>query len=162
MTLSASRHHWFPGAQPRCQIWGPIPWSRLLYRTKYGWYTQFRIRCSLLRNGNHTLPQKSWGGPSKFWGVRTPRPPAVAPLLLSNKKYCNDQPSRYANNMSIFRHKYLQDLSIADMGDRLATINLDRKVCGEAAVPLSVERELGPHLTLCRLGRGLPPYQVAF
>jgi len=21
--------------------------------------------------------------------------------------------------------------------------------------------ELGPHLTLCRLGRGLPPYQVA-
>jgi len=23
---------------------------------------------SLLRNGNHTLHQKSWGGPSKFWG----------------------------------------------------------------------------------------------
>ena len=21
---------------------GPIPWSRLLYRTKHGWYTQFR------------------------------------------------------------------------------------------------------------------------
>jgi len=21
---------------------GPIPWSSLLYRTKYGWYTQFR------------------------------------------------------------------------------------------------------------------------
>ena len=30
-------------AQPRFQSWGgPIPWSRLLYRTKYGWYTQFR------------------------------------------------------------------------------------------------------------------------
>jgi len=28
------------GAQPRFQSWGP--WSRLLYRTKYGWYTQFR------------------------------------------------------------------------------------------------------------------------
>jgi len=26
-------------AQPRFQSWGPIPWSRLLYRTKYGWYT---------------------------------------------------------------------------------------------------------------------------
>ena len=30
------------GAQPRFQSWGPIPWSRLLYRTNYGWYTQFR------------------------------------------------------------------------------------------------------------------------
>jgi len=35
-----------PGAQPRFQSWGPIPWSRLLYRTKYGWYTQFRaLQC---------------------------------------------------------------------------------------------------------------------
>ena len=24
------------------KVGGPIPWSRLLYRTKYGWYTQFR------------------------------------------------------------------------------------------------------------------------
>ena len=31
------------GAQPRFQSWGgPISWSRLLHRTKYGWYTQFR------------------------------------------------------------------------------------------------------------------------
>jgi len=30
------------GAQPRFQSWGPIPLSMLLYRTKYGWYTQFR------------------------------------------------------------------------------------------------------------------------
>jgi len=30
-----------------------------------------------------------------------------------------------------------------------------------AAVPLSLESELGPHLTQRRLGRGLPPYQVA-
>jgi len=28
------------GAQPHFQSWGPIPWSRLLYRTKS--YTQFR------------------------------------------------------------------------------------------------------------------------
>jgi len=34
------------------------------------------VHCSLLRNGNHTLHQKSWGGPSKFWvGVRTPPAP---------------------------------------------------------------------------------------
>jgi len=45
------------------------------------------------------------------------------------------------------------------MGDRLATIDMCRKV-GMAAVPLSVG-ELGPHLTQCRLGRGVPPYQVA-
>jgi len=38
------------------------------------------VYCSLLRNGNHTLHQKSWGGPSKFWGSRTPDPPVVAPL----------------------------------------------------------------------------------
>ena len=44
------------------------------------------------------------------------------------------------------------------MGDRLATVDIGRKMLG-AAVPLSVV-ELGPHLTHCRLGRGLPPYQV--
>jgi len=43
------------------------------------------------------------------------------------------------------------------MGDRLATLDMGRKV--GAAVPLSVG-ELGPHLTQCRLDRGLPPYQV--
>jgi len=46
------------------------------------------------------------------------------------------------------------------MGDRLATIDMGRKVAGGADVPLSV-RELGPNLTQCRLGRGLPPYEVA-
>ena len=30
------------------------------------------VYCSLLRNGNHTLHQKSWGGPSKFWGSGLP------------------------------------------------------------------------------------------
>jgi len=46
------------------------------------------------------------------------------------------------------------------MGDRLATIDMFQKV--GAAVFLSVHgtRELGPHLTQCRLSRGLPPYQV--
>jgi len=40
------------------------------------------------------------------------------------------------------------------MGDRLATIDLGRS---GSAVPLSVIRELGHHLTECRLGRGLLP-----
>jgi len=50
--------------------------------------------------------------------------------------------------------------AVAGMGDRLATIDMGRKVEG-AAVPLSVGGELGPNLTQCRLDRGLPPYQVA-
>jgi len=45
------------------------------------------------------------------------------------------------------------------MGDRLATIDTDRKV--GAAMPLLGEGELGPHLTECGLGQGLPPCQVA-
>jgi len=30
------------GATTFSKLGGPIPWSRLLYITKYGWYTQFR------------------------------------------------------------------------------------------------------------------------
>ena len=45
--------------------------------------------------------------------------------------------------------------AFAEMGDRLATLDMGRKVdrgcCGG----------LGPHLTQCGLGRGLPLYQVA-
>jgi len=44
------------------------------------------------------------------------------------------------------------------MGDRLATIDMDRKL--ESCVPFE-EEELGADLTQCRLGRGLSAYQVA-
>jgi len=47
--------------------------------------------------------------------------------------------------------------AVAEIGDRLATIDMDRKVEG-AIVPLSVG-EVGLYLTQCGLGRGLPPYQ---
>jgi len=50
-------------------------------------------------------------------------------------------------------------LAVAEMGDRLATIDMGRKV--GTAVPPFWEKELGAHLTQCCLGRGLPPYQVA-
>jgi len=49
-------------------------------------------------------------------------------------------------------------LTRAQMGDRLATIDMGRKE--GAAVSLSVGG-LGPHLIQCCLGGGLPPYQVA-
>jgi len=45
------------------------------------------------------------------------------------------------------------------MGDRLATIEMGWKV--GADVPSPFFGEVGPHLTQCRLGRGLSPYQVA-
>jgi len=41
--------------------------------------------------------------------------------------------------------------------NRLATIDMGQKL---GAVPL-LRDELGPHLTQRRLGRGLPPYQLA-
>jgi len=46
------------------------------------------------------------------------------------------------------------------MGDRSATIDMGQKL-GEVAVPLFGCGELGPHVTQCGLGRGLPSYQVA-
>jgi len=44
--------------------------------------------------------------------------------------------------------------AVAEMGDRLATVDTGRKV--GAAVPISVG-ELGAHVTQFCLGRGLPP-----
>jgi len=35
------------------------------------------------------------------------------------------------------------------------------KLGGGALPPFFGEGEQGPHLTQCRLGRGLPPYQMA-
>ena len=54
-------------------------------------------------------------------------------------------------------HKTNKSSAVAEMGDRLTTIDEGRKV---GAVPHWGEG-LGPHLTQCGLGRGLPPYQVA-
>ena len=49
--------------------------------------------------------------------------------------------------------------AVAEMGDRLATIDMaDRKVAW-GGVALSVG-EMGHHLIQCRLGPGLPPHQV--
>jgi len=44
------------------------------------------------------------------------------------------------------------------MGDRLATTDMGRK---ELLCPFPGGGQLGPHLTQCHLGWGLPPYQVA-
>jgi len=46
--------------------------------------------------------------------------------------------------------------AVAEMGDRLATIDTAEKCVGCC----TVGDELGPRLTQCCLGRGPPPYQV--
>jgi len=46
-----------------------------------------------------------------------------------------------------------------DPPSRLAAIDMTKNWGGGSA--LYGERELGPHLTQCRLSRGLPLYQVA-
>jgi len=53
---------------------------------------------------------------------------------------------------------YNKSLAVAEQGDRLATIDICRKV-GELLYPFQWGGELGSYLTQCRLGRGLPPYQ---
>jgi len=75
-------------------------------------------------------------------------------------KYCDDRvcmsvcssvcPLAYLNN----------SLAVAEMGDRLAIIDIGRKV-GAAVPRFFLGGELGHHLTQCGLDRGLPPYQVA-
>jgi len=47
--------------------------------------------------------------------------------------------------------------AVVEMGDRLATIDMDQNW---GLYPFW-EGELGPHVTQCGLGRGLPSYQVA-
>ena len=48
--------------------------------------------------------------------------------------------------------------AVAEMDDCLATIGMGRKWGGAA---VGAGSPLGPHLTQCGLGRGLPLYQVA-
>jgi len=50
-------------------------------------------------------------------------------------------------------------LAVAEIGDRLATIDMSKK-WGLLCL-LFRDGELGAHLTQCRLGRGQPPCQVA-
>jgi len=50
-------------------------------------------------------------------------------------------------------------LSAPEMGDRFVTIGIGRKLM--RLCPFSLGRALGPHVTQCGLGRGVPLYQVA-
>jgi len=82
MPLSPPMTSSLPGAQPRFQSWGPIPWSRVLlplYRKKQ----VYPVWCSRLHN--HTIHKKlckKLGVRLNFWDVRTPpRLPLVVPMV---------------------------------------------------------------------------------
>jgi len=61
--------------------------------------------------------------------------------------------------LSYYMSTFNKSSAVAEMGDRLATVDMRRKVgrgwCGGAGSPLA------HHPTQCGLGRGLPLYQVA-
>ena len=50
--------------------------------------------------------------------------------------------------------------AVAEMGNRLATINMGENWGRLCACAPSGEGELGPHVTLCRLDQGIRPYQA--
>jgi len=56
------------------------------------------------------------------------------------------------------QYQFAEMKAVAEMGDRLATIGMGRKWGG---LLWGAGSPLGPHLTQCGLGRGLPLYQVA-
>ena len=58
--------------------------------------------------------------------------------------------------VAVYIVRHYKSSAAAETGDRLATINLDRKL---GAVPIL--RELDPHVTHCGVGQGLPWYKVA-
>ena len=65
-------------------------------------------------------------------------------------------------SVCLFAIAYINKSSaVAEIGDRLATIDMDRKVCGGLLCPFpwGEEGELGPHLTQCRLGRDPSKFQ---
>ena len=66
----------------------------------------------------------------------------------------SDKVSQNISSKRVYGNK----CSAVEMGDGLVIIDMGRKL---GAVPLFGGGELSPHLTQCRLCRGLPSYQVA-
>jgi len=105
----------------------------------------------LYRGGSKIWKERASGGGSpnwspggKFWWRSGNNSTAAGHSLQIILQWCNLE-----NKSS----------AVAEMGDRLVTIDRGRKVWGGADLPLSVG-ELGRYLTQCCLDRGLPPYQV--
>ena len=75
---------------------------------------------------------------------------------------CSAVDDTFEVQKDLLRFQFLNAVSdknsaVAEMGDRLATIDMGRKEGGCYALSGGA----GPHLTQCGLGRDQPPYQVA-
>jgi len=60
--------------------------------------------------------------------------------------------------INLIMNHHINQISVVEIGDHARAKWAEK---WEGAVPLIVVGELGPHLTQCRLHRGLPAYQVA-
>jgi len=72
--------------------------------------------------------------------------------------------SRVAQNTHMTDGRHLENRTRAQQLLKWATVWpqwIWAEKCGDAVSPFLGRGELGPHLTQSRLGRGLPPYQVA-
>jgi len=78
--------------------------------------------------------------------------------LNSESINCKTVPSQTDNHGS--HNTNSTSSAVAEMDDRLATIDMRRKV-GAAVLWAFGGGKLGPHLTQCGLGRSLPPCQVS-
>jgi len=91
---------------------------------------------------------------------------ALSTYGLNGLKKGDEHPRRHSSkeygtlNLIVYGVQKNKISAAAEMADRLATIDMGRKVGGGVAVRLSVG-ELSHYLTQSGLGRCLPPYQVA-
>jgi len=117
------------GAQPRFQSWG-VQFLRLGYCTEQNTDgIPSCVHCSLLRNGSHILIQKSWGGPSKFWGsgVRTPRTSSGCALeLTADVPFCGAGRVRSrCGRRTVERVEWTCDDDVVDL-DHMRVVKCDR------------------------------------
>jgi len=85
-----------------------------------------------------------------YHGVSTVYIPTISSIGLGASPQCVNDTHAHTKTRA---QQLLRWVTVVHVHDRHAPKS-------EAAVTLSVG-ELGPHLTQCSLGRGLPPYQVA-
>ena len=69
------------GAQLRCQSWGSNSLVQVIVQNKIRMV--YPVSCTAVCSC-----VKSWGGPSKFLGVRTPRPPSGCALATKPIRIC--------------------------------------------------------------------------
>jgi len=101
---------------------------------------------------------------STFEMVTGSRPITWNPKLVSASTFTRltvrSAAATQSSSHFITDNKHMWSSSAAEMGDRLAPIDMGRKVGADVALPF-FGGGLGLYLTQCPLDGGLPPYQVS-